>query len=227
MTLGQLVGTYFAVGTITAAFVYSRSERRRSDLASAALTVVLWPLWAPVALGPQRRAGDRDDTIRGLLDEGVRAAVGTAYETMLNRPAAERVAVQAERAQVRLAKLREVLGSEAYEVEALHLRLERLKTTGGSRRAVETARLHLENVRRMRALADRDEAALLELRELLGALRTQLVLARFADETPSRGMDVDGIVQDVWTRVETLEQVALHCDPSAARDALEELRESA
>jgi len=64
-----------------------------------------------------------------------------------------------------------------------------------------TARLHLTNVRRLHAMRERDARSLLDLADLVEALRTQLVLARFA------GSSVEGvgdIVTEMWARVEGL-----------------------
>jgi hypothetical protein len=68
-------------------------------------------------------------------------------------------------------------------------------------RALITARLHCENVRRLVALRDRDARALEELADLMQALRTQLVLARFAGSSVE---GAGGIVSEVWARVEGL-----------------------
>ena len=64
-----------------------------------------------------------------------------------------------------------------------------------------SARLHLANVERLEALRRRDELALEELGELVAALRTQLVLARYAGSTAEGAGD---IVSEVWARVEVL-----------------------
>ena len=73
---------------------------------------------------------------------------------------------------------------------------------GKSSRALATARLHLDNVRRLAGLRDRDARALEELAELVQALRTQLVLARFAGSSLE---GASGIVSEVWARVESLD----------------------
>ncbi len=53
-----LAGTYFLVGLVCAALELRAVRHRTSrDFASAAVTLVLWPLWAPFALSP--RPGSR------------------------------------------------------------------------------------------------------------------------------------------------------------------------
>ena len=53
-------------------------------------------------------------------------------------------------------------------------------------------------------MRDRHERALEELGELVGALRSQLVLARYAGSSPD---GVGGIVTELWARVEGLGEV--------------------
>jgi hypothetical protein len=72
--------------------------------------------------------------------------------------------------------------------------------------------VHLENVRRIAALRDRDARALEELADLVGALRAQLALARFAG---SHAEGTSGIVSEMWARVEGL-GAALADDEGAA-----------
>ena len=74
----------------------------------------------------------------------------------------------------------------------------------GNPRALASARLHLANVRRLAELRDRDRRALEELRELVMALRTQLVLARFAGSSTEGAGEIIG---EMWARVESLGEV--------------------
>jgi hypothetical protein len=77
----------------------------------------------------------------------------------------------------------------------------RLEQRGASPRTLASARLHLENVDRLLSLSARDRRALEELSELIAALRTQLVFARFSGSSPGEASD---IVTEVWARVEML-----------------------
>ena len=56
-------------------------------------------------------------------------------------------------------------------------------------------------MQRLQHLAARDRRALDELAELIGALRTQLVFARYSGSSPGEAGD---IVTEVWARVEML-----------------------
>jgi len=56
-------------------------------------------------------------------------------------------------------------------------------------------------VLRLQQLAARDRRALEELSELIAALRTQLVFARYSGSSPGAASD---IVTEVWARVEML-----------------------
>src|SRR5262249_53912105 len=100
---------------------------------------------------------------------------------------------------------------DGFDASAAASRVVELEKSGASLRAIATARLHLDNVRRLHAMRERDARALDELADLVQALRTQLVLARFAGSTVE---GVGGIVSEVWARVEGL---------GAAMDAHDEL----
>ena len=97
----------------------------------------------------------------------------------------------------------EQIGAEERELHEARAaaRLRALEQDHGSSRASATARLDLENIRRLGALRDQDARALDELSSLAEALRTQIVLARFSG---SSAADVGGIVSEVWARVEGL-----------------------
>jgi hypothetical protein len=77
----------------------------------------------------------------------------------------------------------------------------RLEQRSASPRALASARLHLENVVRLQTLAARDRRALEDLGELIAALRTQLVFARYSGSSPGEAGD---IVTEVWARVDSL-----------------------
>lgn len=228
MNLADLALLYMATGAACAVAIYRTSTESRSRaIASAALAIPLWPLWAPVAL-TARRSGDLGAPATGgsssreraavtgaaaqieaALREGAEACAGTALEALLPRGAAERIRADVARATARNAELTEVLSRAEFDGEAAARRVAELERAAveagaeGSRpgRALRTARLHLENVRRLEALRDHDVRALEDLLELVQALRTQLVLARFAGSSVE---GIGGIVSEVWARVEGL-----------------------
>jgi hypothetical protein len=120
-----------------------------------------------------------------------------------------------------------LLRREGFDAAEAERRLASLERERASPRAIATARLHLENVRRLSALRDRDARALEELADLVQALRAQLLLARYAGaglaggEVPMASPNIEGtsgIVSEVWARVEGLSAVlepqdALDPDP--------------
>ncbi|MEP7127041.1 MAG: hypothetical protein ABJE95_39275, partial [Byssovorax sp.] len=139
--------------------------------------------------------------VEAALREGVEACAGTSLESLLPRDAAARIAAEVKRASERHAELDAVLGREGFDLTAAEQRVASLEKTSASARSIATARLHLENVKRLAALRDRDARALEELADLVQALRTQLTLARFAGSSVE---GVGGIVSEVWARVEGL-----------------------
>jgi hypothetical protein len=223
--LRDLAALYLVAGVACAVAIWRTSSRRGPGAAfSALLAVVLWPLWAPIALTGPTRVRTRHASpgravagspvaataarIEDSLREGVAACAGTSFEAMLSRDAADRIAAEVRRAAERHAELGEMLARDGLDVGAAEARLEELQRVGASPRAVSTARLHLDNVRRLVTLRERDAQALDELSDLVQALRAQLVLARYAGPQADGAF---GMVSDLWARVEGL-GVALGAD---------------
>ncbi|XYH93145.1 hypothetical protein ACMHYB_35485 [Sorangium sp. So ce1128] len=213
MSLRDLAVLYLIAGLACAVAVYRAArtvgdgERRRAAL-SAALCVPLWPIWAPVALTTSRvePAGSPGTAaaaarVQSALRDGVSACAGTSFEALLSREAASRIEAEVTRAAARHAELDALLRQSGFDEAAAAARVAEIERGGAPGRALATAHLHLENIRRLRAMRDRDARALEELADLVQALRTQLVLARFAGSTVE---GVGGIVSEVWARVEGL-----------------------
>ena len=210
MSLRDLCLLYVVFGCCFAIAIYRTSpETSTNRLGSAALAVPLWPLWAPIALTAKRATkldvrGDPSlvlERVKAALADAVASTRGTPLATLLPPEAATRIEAEVVRREKRLAELETLLGKEAFDVERLEARIHDLEKRGGSPRALSTARLDLENVRRLSALRDRDARALEELCALVEALRTQVTLARFSDSSVA---DIGGIVGEVWARVEGL-----------------------
>lgn len=223
MSLRDIIVLYLVAGLACAVAVYRTStEPRARAAASAALAVPLWPLWAPIALTTSQRSGmaaaplhaatsDAAAQVKRALREGLEACAGTPYESLLSRDAASRIEAEVTRAAARHAELDALLRREGFDADAAASRVAELERSGATLRAIATARLHLDNVRRLHLMRDRDARALDELADLVQALRTQLVLARFAGSSIE---GVGGIVSEVWARVEGL---------GAAMDAREDV----
>lgn len=231
MSLRDLALLYVIAGLACAIAIHrSSGDRGLRALLSAALAVPLWPLWAPVALtsakggsraapwapstwtagaSPRAPGGDAGASatreaaarIDAALREGVEACAGTSLESLLPRDAAARIAAEVARAAERHTELGGILGRDGFDLATAEKRVAELERTEASPRAISTARLHHENVKRLVALRDRDAQALEELADLVQALRTQLVLARFAGSSVE---GAGGIVSEVWARVEGL-----------------------
>jgi hypothetical protein len=204
-----------------------RGATRPADLASAALAVVLWPLWAPFALvrpdgevsgagrGAARGAAPESVVaavrrIAQALREGVDATRGTPLGALLPEAAAARILAEVERVAARHAELDALLRTAEFDVARALARVQALERQEAPARMLATARLHHDNVARLARLRDRDARALDELADLAGALRTQLVLAAYAGSTDA---GASGIVSELCARVEGL---------SAAIDAARE-----
>lgn len=210
MSLRDLCLLYVVFGCFFAIAIYRASPETNSNrLGSAALAVPLWPLWAPIAL-TAKRANKADveggsslslERVKAALADAVASTRGTPLATLLPPESATRIEAEVVRREKRLAELDTLLGKEAFDVDRLEARIRDLEKRGGSPRALSTARLDLDNVRRLSALRDRDARALEELCALVEALRTQVTLARFSG---SSAADIGGIVGEVWARVEGL-----------------------
>jgi hypothetical protein len=114
-----------------------------------------------------------------------------------------------------VAELDALLAQRDLDLASAKRKVAELEGAGASARALATARLHLENVRRLGAMRARDARAREELADLVQALRTQLVLASFAGSSVE---GASGIVSEVWARVEGLGAV-IEVDDEAGAEA--------
>ena len=141
------------------------------------------------------------ETEAALL-EGHEAVRNTPLEPLLPRAAVDRLLRELRRATERYAELSQSARRKRASIaRAAEERVTRLEQRAASPRTLASARLHLENVARLQSLAARDRRALEELSELIAALRTQLVFARYSGSSPGEASD---IVTEVWARVEML-----------------------
>jgi len=211
MRLVDLGLLYAGVGVACAVSLYRRSnERDRSSLVNALIAVPLWPIWAPIAwtarpepLYSGAKASERVERIRSSLDEAVELVRGSPLERMLGRESAQAIADEAERLSARNDELVELLSRDEFDVEAASRRLEALEAARASPRVCSSARLHLENIRRLRRLAESEARALEELAALVSALRTELMVVKLSG---SSAEGVDDIVRDLSAHIEGLRQ---------------------
>lgn len=220
MTLATAGIAYLALGAALALVVWRKNAHDgRRALASAALTVAIWPLWAPMALAPEPRprparppASDSARRIDAALREGLDAARGTPLAALLSSELVERVIGETLRAESRVTELDALLRRDGFDVAAAEARVAALEREGAPSRTLATARMHHDNVVRLARLRDRDARALTELALLVEALRTQIVLARYAGSSIE---GASGIVSEVQARVEGLGEAI---DAGAAED---------
>lgn len=204
MSVVDLAVLYTLVGVALAVLVLVRQGATWQSAATATLVVLVWPFFAPLALRREEwRARSAPSPTRhaiaaALADAQV-AVSGSPLATLLPEEATTRILDEVARIEARRDELAALLGREDLDEHAARSRLARLEREGASPRAVRTARLHLENVRKLAAVHARDVRSLAEIEELVNALRTQLVLARFAG---SSAEGVSAIVAEVWARVE-------------------------
>lgn len=206
MNLVDLGVLYGLAGVLSGIVVYrAEPQRGRRALGSAALSVPIWPLWLPVLLASSQAAKSAPSSAsteaEAALLEGHEAVRNTPLEPLLPRSAVDRLLSELRRASERYRELTHLLAKKGFDAEAARERLAKLEQGNASPRTVASARLHLENVARLQSLAARDRRALEELSELLAALRTQLVFARYSGSAPGEASD---IVTEVWARVEML-----------------------
>jgi hypothetical protein len=209
MSLRELVFAYFVVGAGCAAVVlWRRRDTAASRFASAAATVILWPLWAPFALGkpePKRASSDRDSgtvaRIERALGEAAEAAAGTPLGEIFSRPVAERILAEVSRVATRIGEMRALVLHAGFNVILSAQRIQDLEARGAPERAVATARLQHESFVRLDRLLAGDVQALDDLADLLEALRAQLLLARYSG---SIAESAEAIVSEVWARLEGL-----------------------
>ncbi len=206
MNLADLGVLYGLCGALSGAVVYHRQpERGLRALGSVALSIPLWPLWLPVLFASRQaeRTAQRSaaSEAEAALLEGHEAVRNTPLEPLLPRDAVDRLLRELRRATERYAELTHLLTQKGFDRGAAEERVARLEQRSASPRTLASARLHLQNVARLQSLAARDRRALEELSELIAALRTQLVFARYSGSSPGEASD---IVTEVWARVEML-----------------------
>ncbi len=212
MSLRDLVVLYLIAGPACAVAVYRvSSEGRRRAALSAALCVPLWPIWAPVALTAGRgegggrvvgAAGEAAARVQGALREGSAPAPAprSRRSCRATRPRGSRP--RCARAAARHAELDALLRQSGFDEGAAAARARGDPERGGAgggrwRRRTCTSRTSGA----CGPCATATPAPSRSSRDLVQALRAQLVLARFAGSSVE---GVGGIVSEVWARVEGL-----------------------
>jgi hypothetical protein len=208
VSLRELCVVYLVVGVACAALVVRKGAMDASRLASVAATVVMWPLWAPFALGkpavpraPSARDGGAVARIERALAEAVDAAEGTPMRDVFSRAVAARILAEVARVATRIGELRALAQRAGFDVAASARKLQSLESSGAPERTVATARMQHESLMRLEKILADDLQALDDLADLLEALRAQLLLARYAG---SSAEGAEAMVGEVWARLEGL-----------------------
>lgn len=205
MSLRDVIVVYLLVGVACAVAVVRRAPARGARLvASAALTVPLWPLWAPFALSGPRSSGASGAArarIERALGDAVSAVAGTELAPLFPRAGAARISAEVARLCARL----DGMAAASEDSRETGRRVEQLVAQGAPERVVATARRRHETAERLEALAAHDRQTLDELAELLEALRAQLVLARYGGTLGGSSPEGAGaLVTEVWARLEAM-----------------------
>jgi hypothetical protein len=192
----SLVAIYLAIGIALGGVVYARANRRDArTAASAATTVVLWPLWVPFAWTPPAtspRDGPLAARIGVALDEARRTAAGTGAARALRDDTA-RLMRRVQAAERRLVEL---------DARVASMKADRVERPPSSAEASLREQIRTTSLAQLEALRDREHKALLELAELCELLLAQLVVARFG------GADrVEELRDELWARVQALSEL--------------------
>jgi hypothetical protein len=206
MNARDLLALYAVVGVACAIAVFHRSTTRDlGALMSALVTVPLWPLWAPFALAPARARRHESNAVVQRVERALADALDAVRDTPMSgvftEATATHIAAEVAHVAARIDELAAVAERVGFDREGSAKRLEELENSGASERAIATARLQHASLERLEQLRENDARAIEELVDLLEALRTQLVLARYAG-SPADG--ASAIVSEVWARLEGL-----------------------
>jgi hypothetical protein len=208
MSLGDLLLLYGIIGVACAIGVWLRAPGSRASVAaSAVMTIPLWPVWAPFALatpGHRPRSVAHDAAVARIeraLAAAVEAVAGSPIADVFSPKVAARIAEEVSHVAARQGELAALTAKSGFDAAAAKERLRELEARGAPERVIATARVQLESLVRLEELRAADARALDELAELLEALRTQLVLARYAGSTAE---GVGALVSEVWARLEGL-----------------------
>jgi len=224
VSLRDLLILYGIVGLACALAVLRRGTATGARAAGSALaTVLVWPLWAPFALGaPSPRvprapsgSGPQHDAVRRVevaLAEAVDAVAGTPMSEVFSAKIAARISAEVARVAERLDELTALTTRAGFDAQASAKHLRDLEGRGAPERTLVTARLQHDSLARLQQIRAADAQAIDELADLLEALRAQLLLARYSG---SSAEGAGAIVTEVWARLEGL-GVAFEAAPGEA-----------
>ncbi len=217
-----LLGIYLGAGLLCAWVLARRESSARDKAQTFVLGLLAWPLWAPLALARESALTDATPSgpgsaarrIAHALDEALAAVRGSALASLLPEHQVRALMETVQRAARRVLELESMVGRPELDAERAAQRVASL--AAGPRDATQSrmlasARVHHENARKLALLLAHERRSLEELADLAEALRTQLVLARYAGSSLE---GVGDIVGEVWARVQGIESAMHETAPS-------------
>ena len=166
-------------------------------LGSIVLCTLLWPLWTPVALFPEnpnnahiqgKSFSLRYLNVQRMFDEARDLVVGTSLASLLPTSLVTNVLSSIERIEQQSDTLSTLLNATSDPTLA----------AGSSEPAWRKGGL-----RRLQVLLERNQRRLTELTSLAEALRLQLALAKYSDESTE---EIRDLVSELGTQVESLDE---------------------
>ncbi len=190
---------YVAIGVVaTIAFAI----RRRPTAIDCALTIVMWPLWAPLALARD----PKDHREQELLGAIARAQASPLASVLPDAESARVLASRLREASQRLAELDDVLARPDFDPAAATLRAKELESRGATA-AAATAELRVRTLGHLRTLRERYRSELEEVHELIAQLVTQAELVRLQPSAAALSGSSSELVRELVSRVEGLSEL--------------------
>lgn len=194
MTLGMIGIGYLAIGVFAVLAV--SALRGAPKLGDALLTIVMWPLWAPLALARD----PQDHREQELLGALARAQASPLAAVLPDAESARVLASRLREASQRLAELDDVLSRPDFDPATASLRARDLERRGALQ-AAATADLRVKTLGQLRTLRERYRSELEEVHELIAQLVTQAELVRLQ---PAAAQSSSELVRELVSRVEGL-----------------------
>lgn len=209
MSVGLLGLGYLAIGALAALVI--AAVKRQLGAGDAVWLVVLWPLYAPLALA---RAPDDNELVAALA----RAQASPLAAILPDAETARVLGARLREAGARLAELDGVLARPDFDPAAVERHAAALAARGADQ-AAATAALRVKTLGQLHALRERYRRELDDVRELIAQLVTQAELVRLQ---PAIAEASGELVRELVARVEGLGelfsyQATLEYPPATAR----------
>jgi hypothetical protein len=198
MSLDLLGVGYLGLGALIALVLAITLRRQKTS--DMMLTVVLWPLWAPLVIAQRHSLGDDE---RELLSALSRAQSSPLAQVLPDAETARVLAARLREATERLEELDALLDRPDFDPVAVETRVKELAARGANA-AAATAQLRVRTLGQLRSLRVRYRSELDEVHELIAQLVTQAELVRLQ---PSIAKSSADLVNELVARVEGLDDL--------------------